>query len=175
MAYKMRISDWSSDVCSSDLQAAIAVRQLEAGGVLEGLQGTAFDLAGIQQHVELAQRGVAIDGFEVVVGAEQPLPASLTLALSDGAERVEAAGDGREEALLRLHVGGDRPEQRRLHLVGAVGSAEALDRRIRLPAGFEQIVDPEPAVPRAEIGVVTATGAAGVAEHADAQIGRAHV
>src|SRR3546814_15209434 len=92
MAYKMRISDWSSDVCSSDLQAAIAVRQLEAGGVLEGLQGTAFDLAGIQQHVELAQRGVAIDGFEVVVGAEQPLPASLTLALSDGAERAEERG-----------------------------------------------------------------------------------
>src|SRR3546814_18154668 len=108
MAYKMRISDWSSDVCSSDLQAAIAVRQLEAGGVLEGLQGTAFDLAGIQQHVELAQRGVAIDGFAVVVGAEQPLPASLTLALRDGAERVEAGGNGREEGLIRLPFVGAR-------------------------------------------------------------------
>src|SRR3546814_8135436 len=43
-------------------QAAIAVRQLEAGGVLERLQGTAVDLAGIEQDVELAQRGAAIGG-----------------------------------------------------------------------------------------------------------------
>src|SRR3546814_9972274 len=40
-------------------QAAIAVRQLEAGGVLERLQGTAVALAGIEQDVELAQRGAA--------------------------------------------------------------------------------------------------------------------
>src|SRR3546814_10449594 len=92
----MRISDWSSDVCSSDL---------------------------------------------VVVGAEQSLPAGLALALGNRAERVEATGDGREEALLRLHVGGDRPEQRRLRLVGTVGAPEALDRRVRLPAGFEQVMD----------------------------------
>src|SRR3546814_14946228 len=85
----MRISDWSSDVCSSDL-------------------------------------------------------------LGDGAQRVEAAGDGGEEALLRLHVGGDRPEQRRLRLVGAVGTPETLDRRVRLPAGFEQVVDAQAAVPGAE-------------------------
>ena len=74
--------------------------------------------------------------FEIVLGPEQALPAGLALAAGDGAERVETAGDGREEALLGLHVGGDRPEQRRLRLVGAVGAAEALDGGIGLPAGL---------------------------------------
>src|SRR3546814_19103199 len=112
--------------------------QLEVGGVLERLQRTAVDLAGIEQDVELAQRGAAIDGFEVVVGAEQPLPAGLALALGAGAERVEAARDGGEESLLRLPVGGARPEQWRLRLVGAVGAPEALDCRVRLPAGLDR-------------------------------------
>src|SRR3546814_1568897 len=33
-AYEMRISDWSSDVCSSDLRQAAAVRGDVGGGVL---------------------------------------------------------------------------------------------------------------------------------------------
>src|SRR5690349_12493975 len=48
----------------------------------------------VKQDIELAQRCSAVGGFEIVVGAEQPLAAGLTLALGDGAERVEAARDG---------------------------------------------------------------------------------
>src|SRR3546814_6746147 len=33
-AYELRISDWSSDVCASDLQAAMLVRQFGVGAVL---------------------------------------------------------------------------------------------------------------------------------------------
>src|SRR3546814_2550931 len=95
----MRISDWSSDVCSSDL---------------------------------------------------------------DRAQRVETASDGGDEALLRLHVGRHRPEQRRLLLVGAVGPPEPLDRAVGLPASLQQIMDTQPLVPRAEIGMVAAAGAARV-------------
>ena len=93
-------------------QAAVAIGQSEAGRVLERLKRAALDLACVEQDIELAQRCPAVDGFEIVIGAEQTLAAGLTLALGDGAERVEAARDGREEALLGLDVGGDRPEQR---------------------------------------------------------------
>jgi hypothetical protein len=40
------------------------------------------------------------------------LATGLALAARDGAERVEPARDGREEALLGLHVGGDQPDRR---------------------------------------------------------------
>ena len=99
------------------------------------LQRAALDLAGVEQLVELAQRGAGVGAFEIVVGAEQALAAGLALALGDGAERVEAARDRRQEALLALDVGGDRPEQRRLLLVGAVGAPEALDGGVGLQPG----------------------------------------
>src|SRR3546814_11288147 len=56
----------------------------------------------------------------------------------------------------------------RLRRVGTVGAPEALDRRVRLPAGFEQVMDAQTAIPRTEIGMVAAARAAGVAEHEDA-------
>ena len=107
----------------------------------------AVDLAADQQHVELAQRVAPVVAFEIVLGPEQALAAGLALAAGDGAERVEAARDRRQEALLGLHVGGDRTEQRRLRLVGAVRAAEALDRGVGLPAGFEQVVDAQALIP----------------------------
>jgi hypothetical protein len=99
-------------------------------------------------------------------GRNRPWP-GLALPLGDGAQRVEAAGDGGQEPLLGLHVGGDRPEQRRLRLVGAVGAPQALDGGVRLPAGLQQVVHAQTLVPRSEIGVVAAPRAAGVAEHQD--------
>ena len=152
----------------SSRRAAVAVGQLQAGRVLERLQRAALDLAGVEQDIELAQRRAAIDGFEIVVGAEQALAAGLALALGDGAERVEPARDGGEEALLGLHVGGDRPEQRRLRLVGAVRAAETLDGGVGLPARFQQIVDAQTLVLRREIGMVAASGAAGIGEDQNA-------
>src|SRR3546814_4305918 len=126
----MRISDWSSDVCSSDLQRA------------------ALDLAGDQQQVKPPQRVACVGALQIVLGPEQALPAGLTLALGDGAEGVEPARDGGEEALSGLHIGGDRPEQRRLRLIGAVGAAKLLNGGVGLPPGLEQVRDVEPKVHR---------------------------
>jgi len=65
------------------------------------------------------------------------LAAGLALAARDGAQRVEAAGDGREEALLGLHVRAiGRKSGGCAWLVRFV--AEALDRGVGLPAGFER-------------------------------------
>ena len=101
---------------------------------------------------------------------EQALAAGLALAASDGAQGVEAARDRRQEALLALYVGRDRPEHRRLLLVGAVRAPEALDGGIGTPAGFEQVMDPLPLVFAGEVGVIAAPGAAGVGEDQNALV-----
>src|SRR3546814_11558141 len=61
--------------------------------------------------------------------------------ISDWSSDVCSSDLGRDEALLRLHIGRDRPEQRWLLLIGTVGAAEPLDRSIGFPACFEQIMD----------------------------------
>src|SRR3546814_5883055 len=50
-AYEMRISDWSSDVCSSDLDTARGARQrcLRRGGVQP--EGTAMNVVGRNREV----------------------------------------------------------------------------------------------------------------------------
>ena len=119
----------------------LAVGQLQPGRVLERLEANnPSTLPRDQQDVELAQRVARVVTFEIVFGAEQALPAGLALSLGDGAQRVETPRDGREEALLGLHIGGDRPEQRRLRLVGAVGAAQSLNGGIGLPSGLQQVM-----------------------------------
>src|SRR5712672_689202 len=149
---------------SSRSEPSLSVNR-KSGGVFEGLKRAALDLAAIDQKVELAECRPGVDGFEIIIGAEQPLAAGLALALGDGAERIEAARDGGEKALLRLDVGGDRPEQRRLRLVGAVRAAEPLDGGIGLPARFEQVVDPQALILRRKIRMIGASGAACVGKH----------
>ena len=146
----------------------VAVGQLQPGRILERLQRTISDLAVDEQQIKLPQSIARIVAFEIVFRPEQPLPAGLALPLGDGAERVEPPRDGREKALLGLHIGCDRPEQRRLRLIGAVGAAKALDRGIGLPSGLQQIVHPQPPVLGRELCVVGAPGAAGFRKHQDA-------
>ncbi len=81
---------------------------------------------------------------------------------------VEPPGDGAEEALFRFDVGRDRPKQRRLLLVGAIGAAEPLYCGIGFPAGLQQIMHAQPLIPGRQIGVIAAAGAAGVGKHQDA-------
>ena len=46
----------------------------------------------MQQDIELAQRGAAIDAFQIVLRPEQALPAGLALAAREGAQRKAMAG-----------------------------------------------------------------------------------
>ena len=104
-------------------QRAVLVGEIEPGAVLEIRQRTAVNLAGVKQLIELAQGRLGVRAFEIVVGAEQALAAGLALAAGDRAQGVETPRDRRQEALLAFDVGRDRPEHRRLFLVGAVGAA----------------------------------------------------
>ena len=74
-------------------QRAVLVGQPQPGRGFEGLQRAAFHLAAVDQHIELAQRRAAMDGFQIVVGAEQPLAAGLALPLGDRPKGIEPAGD----------------------------------------------------------------------------------
>jgi len=58
----------------------------------------------------------------------------------------------------------------RLRLVGAVGAPKSLDHGISFPAGLEEIVDAQAAVPGRELGMIGAPGAAGVREDEDAPL-----
>src|SRR3546814_18288596 len=74
-AYEMRISDWSSDVCSSDLPATGHMKKrsfgpwmMRAFGVLaklKGLRGTAFDPFGRTEERRIERR--LIVDYEAVV------------------------------------------------------------------------------------------------------------
>src|SRR3546814_10353605 len=66
-AYEMRISDWSSDVCSSDLHESLAV-VIDDAGEIEAEAGIATKRPGrvARQDIDLArlQRGEAVLGAQ---------------------------------------------------------------------------------------------------------------
>src|SRR3546814_15439180 len=87
----MRISDWSSDVCSSDLDMGIAHEKIEKNiGLLAVLVAVAVSLGGLAEIVPVMYEAEA----------NQPLPGvkrcpALELA---GREVYESAGGGAEES-----------------------------------------------------------------------------
>src|SRR3546814_1775520 len=86
-AYEMRISDWSSDVCSSDLDAECS--DLEAGGL-----GSVDRLAGDRQGGRPDLLGVVLDPAARRVDLPE-------LALRDGDDR--AVGDRKSTRLNSSH------------------------------------------------------------------------
>src|SRR3546814_3054364 len=64
-AYEMRISDWSSDVCSSDLPAKTAVQLRRRGDGTGGIIGW---LASIVMRTD-AQQGIILNVVVGIVGA----------------------------------------------------------------------------------------------------------
>src|SRR3546814_3767216 len=76
-AYELRISDWSSDVCSSDLPGDQAGRDHAAGG----------------QRIRRWRRGerVRIDVASGVERGDERLLASLCIGIVDGIEQIGSA------------------------------------------------------------------------------------
>src|SRR3546814_2506379 len=92
-AYEMRISDWSSDVCSSDLDAVRLRDQLQLAG---------RDLGKLAGRTELDERHARTIELEILVSdvllmvAEQdhvePFSALVDLSVDDLVVRLEIAG-----------------------------------------------------------------------------------
>src|SRR3546814_5124407 len=76
-AYEMRISDWSSDVCSSDLRAPGGVAHY-MGGAVEGTgrlrQGVGAAIVAILGHVEKADRQQQRHGHQQEYDQAAPRP-----------------------------------------------------------------------------------------------------
>ena len=140
------------------------------GRLLERFEREAGAFPAIDEIVKVAKRIAGIDAFEIVAGPEQALASGLALAAGDGAERVEPLRNRRQKPLLPAHIRGDRPEQGRLRLIGAVRAAKTLNGGIRAPAGLQQIMDALSLVLHAAIGVIAAAGAARIGEDQDALV-----
>ena len=152
------------------LHATVGIEQRQARHLLELVEAASVDAARQHPGEEPPKRSACPGGFEVVGRLEHALPARLPRTPRDRAEGVEAARDRGDEPLLALHVRRDEHEERGLSLVRAVGASEPLDRVVGLPTGLEQVVDALALVPRVQVRVVTATGAACVREDQDALV-----
>src|SRR3546814_5108109 len=105
----MRISDWSSDVCSSDLAAhpghAIARAQQQGFGAM-----MSFDLAGGAPAAARLVEAITVFTLAESLGGVESLiahPATMTHAdMGAEARRVAGIGDG----LLRLSIGLENPD-----------------------------------------------------------------
>src|SRR3546814_14310931 len=113
-AYEMRISDWSSDVCSSDLidHRPVGCFDPEARQLLKAPEADRFKLAGEQQTEPAMERFLGVDAFEVVGRIEEVLPSGLALPARQSAKTVQAPRDCRDEAALAAHISRHRSESR---------------------------------------------------------------
>ncbi|MCY4480837.1 MAG: hypothetical protein OXB97_13185, partial [Rhodospirillales bacterium] len=148
-------------------------REFQAGGGLEPVERPAGDVPGPERAIELSQCGPRVRAFQVVAGLEQrrvriaQRGLGVSLTARQRPEAVQASRDGGDEPAFALHIRGHRAEHGRGCLVRAVGPAQPLDGQFRPPPGFKKVVDSPRRVAAAEIGVVTAPGAAGHREHED--------
>src|SRR3546814_2649984 len=68
-AYEMRISDWSSDVCSSDLTGVLHCNAARFDGALNQVFHQRFELGAGDFHVQVFRtRGICSDVWQVHVG-----------------------------------------------------------------------------------------------------------
>src|SRR3546814_15993529 len=116
-AYEMRISDWSSDVCSSDLRALLG--RIVPHGDVNPLLGK----LGITGGIELAPAEIvaaAWEGKTVAIGANSGL--TLERRRVNGEPRLEISGfDPR--SLLALKAKGCFPERSEERRVGKEGGS----------------------------------------------------
>src|SRR3546814_5075549 len=86
-AYEVRISDWSSDVCSSDLSGCSRRRCQVVGGLGNDLYDAAFAMAG-EMEAGVVAMPVWQDPLVVAIPARHPLLAHKQIGRASGRERV---------------------------------------------------------------------------------------
>src|SRR3546814_4802150 len=112
----MRISDWSSDVCSSDLRrssARVSARHCTALAPLKPAQGSATGAGGVERG-GAASAVLALPSFETVRRAaysthsavRRPLAQRLASARSLASQRVFARPDKASQGLAATACGG---------------------------------------------------------------------
>src|SRR3546814_10436655 len=124
-AYDMRISDWSSDVCSSDLADA---RETEAITPADPLAEIADE--------DRAERGADVDAhIEDRIGA----------VAADVGEPVQLPHHHRDIRLEKARADDDEGERRPEDVDrGIILTADALDRHQTVPDGEQKAAEPRP-------------------------------
>src|SRR3546814_20400719 len=105
----MRISDWSSDVCSSDLRTALELPLFEARF---GFPAGSIDGERVGHHaiaLKLGARGV---GFEVALHHSEQLVEGL-VSNEAGGQSIDARRRAAQTVGHRHHVAGPAPQLRR--------------------------------------------------------------
>src|SRR3546814_12455011 len=121
-AYEMRISDWSSDVCSSDL-VEMEVKQLANSQVLKsttltdgstavGLGTLTLTTSSGSYDITIDSGNNTLDGLAEAINAADAGVTATIITDSAGARLVLKGGVGEDEALT-LTNGGGRTEERR--------------------------------------------------------------
>src|SRR3546814_6064737 len=102
-AYEMRISDWSSDVCSSDLSAAAIQAIVEASGVRTRPLKQARDWG--YQRLVASKVVVLADAAPPPIArvTEAGCASTLAFELSDGDERIGVNIGGADRESTRLN------------------------------------------------------------------------
>src|SRR3546814_3104430 len=95
----------------------------------------------MQQSIPGQQRILGIVAFEIVHRIEEILPTRLALPPGKRAERIKPARDRRYESAFAAAIGRHRAKDRRFSLIGAISSAQPLNRAIGPPARFEEEVN----------------------------------
>src|SRR3546814_15009367 len=108
----MRISDWSSDVCSSDLNASLAVQVHEAQKAVDRL---------LKQYVQIQANPDAFEGQSIKLSLEQdntdPQASVLALQTSPHLEALidrKSVGSGKSVSV-RVDIGGGRIIQTKIN------------------------------------------------------------
>src|SRR3546814_16580186 len=101
----MRISDWSSDVCSSDLQHRGADRRQQAHAALDA----PADLSAVQQ-VDWMER---VEGVDLHAGTAVDIPAEALLedAVAQADRKSVVSG---KSGSVRVDLGGCRPIKKKI-------------------------------------------------------------
>src|SRR3546814_8012794 len=100
-AYEMRISDWSSDVCSSDLPRLVTFRGVDrVEGDFE--HERLFDLAHRAKAVQRVVAHELVEPFELLVGETR-------IGFADG-QQLAFVGPA-AEAIVRIEAGATRSEE----------------------------------------------------------------
>src|SRR3546814_8032149 len=102
----MRISDWSSDVCSSDLGMGTVVLDSFNGSPITPLTLVDTDGSFIPQTVSTSYGSLAITGFTPVIGADgSVIGGTFTYSYILGDNRLDHASAGQDSLEIgRAHV-----------------------------------------------------------------------
>src|SRR3546814_8302968 len=122
-AYEMRISDWSSDVCSSDLTSADWLQRMENGGVPGG---PVLNVSEMHNDPQTLAREMVVELDHPRAGRVKTIGLPVKFSATPGGVRAPAPLYGQHTRAVLAEYGYDAAEIDRLIAEGAIVAEEKL-------------------------------------------------